>query len=73
MAARQKAKGNTNLVVALYDAGGKRIADANVDATVGEIGMAGTRKILEPMHIGNATTLGNYFSTRGGMFEYRFP
>lgn len=53
-----------HLVVALYDAAGKRITDAEVAATVGEFGMAGTRKTLEPMRIADTTSFGNYFELR---------
>src|SRR5512139_3061742 len=51
------AKGNEyHLVVAVFDASGKRIADARVSARVRELGMDGTQKILEPMRIGDVTT-----------------
>lgn len=53
-----------HLVVALYDASGKRITDAEVSAMVGEFGMASTRKILEPMQIGEMQSFGNYFLLR---------
>jgi hypothetical protein len=55
-----------HLVVALFNTNGKRITDANVTATVGEFGMAGTRKTLEPMRIDNTTTFGNYFVLHAG-------
>jgi len=58
-------KNEYHLIVALFDARGKRITDAEVAATVGEFGMAGTRKTLEPMRIGGATSFGNYFALRG--------
>ncbi|MDZ4141561.1 MAG: hypothetical protein U1C48_06085 [Methylotenera sp.] len=58
-------KNEYHLIVALYDASGKRITDADVAATVGEFGMAGTRKALEPMQIGETTSFGNYFLLRG--------
>lgn len=58
-------KNEYHLVVALFDAGGKRITDAVVAATVGEFGMSGTRKALEPMRIADATSFGNYFLLRG--------
>ena len=35
-------------------------------ATVGEFGMAGTRKTMEPMRIGETTTFGNYFQLHRG-------
>lgn len=59
-------KDQYHLIVALYDASGKRITDADVAASVGEFGMAGTRKTLEPMRIGETTTFGNYFQLRRG-------
>lgn len=58
-------KGQYHLVVALFDASGKRITDAKVSAAVGEFGMAAARKTLEPMRVGEATSFGNYFSLRG--------
>ena len=58
-------KNEYHLIVALYDASGKRISDADVTATVGEFGMASTRKTLEPMQIGEITSFGNYFLLRG--------
>ena len=57
-------KGDYHLMVAVYDKGGERITDADVRATVGELGMAGARKPLEPMRIGDTITFGNYFSMR---------
>lgn len=59
-----------HLVVAIFDASGKRIADARVTARVRELGMDGTQKILEPMQIGDVTTFGNYFVLRqGGIYR----
>ena len=59
-----------HLVVALFDASGKRISDARVSARVRELGMDGTQKILEPMLIGDVTTYGNYFVLRqGGIYR----
>jgi hypothetical protein len=54
-----------HLIVALHGTGGRRITDAEVAATVGEFGMAGTRKTLEPMRIAETISFGNYFSLRG--------
>lgn len=51
-----------HVMVALFD--GKtmeRITDAEVTASVAEIGLAGTVRELEPMPIANAMTYGNYF------------
>lgn len=53
-----------HLIVALYDASGKRITDAEISAMMGEFGMVDTRKILEPMQIGETKSFGNYFILR---------
>lgn len=59
-----------HLVVAIFDTNGKRITDAKVSARVRELGMEGTRKILEPMQIDDVTTFGNYFMLRqGGIYR----
>lgn len=58
-------KDEYHLIVALYDKSGARITDAQVRATVGELGMAGTRKKLEPMRIEDTMSFGNYFVLRG--------
>lgn len=57
-------RGDYHLMVALYDRDGRRIDEAEVRATVGELGMAGTRKTLEPMVVGDTVTFGNYFPMR---------
>lgn len=67
-----------HLVIALYGAQGKRITHADVWATVGELGLAGTRRKLEPMLIGDTTSFGNYFVLRGAQtyriaVEVRLP
>jgi len=55
-------KHRDHLVVALFDnATGKRITDAQVTATVGEIGLTGESKKLGPMKIAGTVTYGNYF------------
>ncbi|MBI2294518.1 MAG: hypothetical protein HYU76_00390 [Betaproteobacteria bacterium] len=54
-------KGQHHLMVTLFDRTSKqRIADAEVWASVGEIGLATTRKRLEPMASG-PMSYGNYF------------
>lgn len=58
-------KDRYHLVVALYAAQGKRIERAQVWARVGEVGLDGQRKKLEPMTIGDTTSFGNYFVMRG--------
>lgn len=54
-----------HLVVALIDAAGQRITEADVRASVAELGMAGTHKRLEPMHIDDALSFGAYFILSG--------
>ncbi|MBA2655321.1 MAG: hypothetical protein H0U71_09710 [Gammaproteobacteria bacterium] len=51
-----------HLLVSLFDnATGQRITDADVTATVEEIGLTSETKTLEPMKIVNTITFGNYF------------
>lgn len=59
-------KDRYHVVIALFDdATGKRIGDAQVIATVSEIGSAGQRKALEPMSIHHTKTYGNWFILSG--------
>lgn len=59
-------KHDYHLEIALFDAaGGKRITDARVWATVGEVGLAGKRKELEAEQFNDAVSFGNYFAMRG--------
>lgn len=58
-------KDEYHLIVALFDSNGKRITNADVTATIAELGMSGPRKTLQPMRIGEATSFGNYFRLRG--------
>ena len=58
-------KAGYHLVVTVLDADGQRITDAEVTATVGELGMAGTRRKLETMRINDTVSFGNYFELRG--------
>lgn len=54
-----------HVVVALFDARtGQRITDADVQATVREIGLGGPTKRLEAMPMADALTYGNYFEMR---------
>jgi hypothetical protein len=54
-----------HLVVALFDLQtSDRITDADIEATVGEIGLAGTVRTLEPFTVADALTYGNYFEMR---------
>lgn len=57
-----KAKHSHHVMAALF--AGKtleRVTDAEVTATVGEVGLAGTQKRLEPFTVAEALTYGNYF------------
>lgn len=52
-----------HVMIALFDAsGGKRITDADVEATVHEVGLSGATKKLLPMTIAGMTTYGNFFA-----------
>lgn len=52
-----------HVVIAIFDArDGSRVADAEVTAQVGEIGLAQTKKRLERMLIDKTISYGNYFS-----------
>ena len=54
-----------HVMVALFDASSlERIIDADVTATVSEIGLAGTQRKLEPFTVADALTYGNYFDMR---------
>lgn len=51
-----------HLMVAVFEAAGlQRILDADVKATVAEVGLAGRRVKLEPFTVAGALTYGNYF------------
>jgi len=54
-----------HVMVALFKASTlERIADAAVTATVGELGLAGEQKRLQPFTVADALTYGNYFELR---------
>ena len=55
------AKDAYHLVVALFDANGKRISSAEVHANVAELGMAGSSRKLEAMQIDGTVSYGAYF------------
>jgi hypothetical protein len=58
--------GESHLMVALFErAGGARITDAVVQATVSGKGTERLRKPLEPMTIAGSRTYGNYFKLLG--------
>lgn len=51
-----------HVMVALFDASSlQRIVDADVTATIAEIGLAGAQRKLEPFTVAGALTYGNYF------------
>ncbi|MEA3220729.1 hypothetical protein [Immundisolibacter sp.] len=55
-----------HVLVALFDAGsGERIAGAEIEAGVAEVGLAGTQRRLEPMVIAGTETYGGYFKLDG--------
>lgn len=55
-------KRSHHLVVALFEEERfERITDADVSATVAEVGLAGRTKQLEPFTVNDALTYGNYF------------
>lgn len=60
-----------HVMIAVFDNnGGKRIGDAEVEATVRELGLSGQQKKLEPMVVANTITYGNYFSmTARGIYR----
>ena len=55
-----------HLIVAIFDAAtGTRVENAKVGARVSSLGLAGSRKVLEPMKIADTVTYGNYFDLPG--------
>lgn len=55
-----------HLVAAVFDAAsGSRISDATVTAQVSGLGLAGSKRTLEPMQIAGTTTYGAFFSLPG--------
>lgn len=61
------------VTIALFDATtGERITDAQVKARVSELALSGTEKDLEPLHVADAVSYGNYFRMPGtGLGIYR--
>jgi len=64
---------NHHLVIALFDADGKRIVDAVVQAQLHEIGIIDApRKYLTPMTIDGQASYGQLFSTvKDGPYQFR--
>lgn len=55
-----------HLVVAIFDAAtGARISDATVTAQVSGLGLAGTKKKLDPMEIAKTVTYGAFYDLPG--------
>ena len=61
------------MVISIFDERTQRqLADATVEASVGSLGLAETRRVLEPMKIADTTTYGNFFPMSGaGPFVVR--
>lgn len=54
-----------HVMVAIFDAKTfNRVVDAKVTASIGEVGLAGMKKELEPFVVDGALTYGNYFDLR---------
>jgi hypothetical protein len=55
-----------HVVVAIFDAAsGARISDATVTVQISGLGLAGTKKKLDPMDIANTVTYGAFFDLPG--------
>ena len=55
-----------HVVAAIFDAvTGTRVADANVTAQVSGVGLAGSKKKLDPMEIAGTITYGGFFDLPG--------
>jgi hypothetical protein len=55
-----------HVVVAVFEAAsGVRVSDATVTAQISGLGLAGTKKKLEPMEIANTITYGGFFGLPG--------
>lgn len=61
-----KGRNSVHLVVALFDSTSDlRIEDAQITASVSELGVGGETKKLDAMHIADNVTYGNYFDMVG--------
>ena len=62
-----------HVMVAIFNlATGERVEDAKVEARVTPLGLAGVRRVLEPMIIADTVTFGNYFAMQGdGQYQIR--
>ena len=57
-----RGSGSHHVVISIFDERTQRqLADATVEASVASPGLAETRRVLEPMKIGDTTTYGNFF------------
>jgi hypothetical protein len=66
-------RGASHLVLALFDRAGKRISQAEVQATVGPVGGPAVTRILEPMTIAGQASFGGFFSFGApGIYRIRF-
>jgi hypothetical protein len=53
------------MMVIFYSATGARVSDATVIAPVSGVGLAGSKRNLEPMEVAGAMTYGNFFDLPG--------
>lgn len=67
------AKGQKHLVLALFDAStGQRISQAEVQATVAQVGGPASTKVLQPMSIAEQPSFGAFFHMTPGAYRIRF-
>ena len=68
-----RGSGSHHVVISIFDERTQRqLADGTVEASVASPGLAETRRVLEPMKIGDTTTYGNFFPMSGpGPFVVR--
>ncbi|NWG54749.1 MAG: hypothetical protein HXY28_13630 [Hydrogenophilaceae bacterium] len=63
-------RGNTHIMVALFDSAGNRIEDAAVEAEVRSARHGGARRLrLDPMRINDAVTYGGFVSLTDGLYH----
>jgi hypothetical protein len=67
-------RSGVHLVVALFDKqSGERVADAEVEVTIGLLGGASVRKRLQPMAIADQPSYGEFFAMGApGLYRIRF-
>lgn len=66
-------RGEKHLVLAIFDASsGRRIAQAEVDATVSLVGGPAVTKRLQPMSVADQPSFGEFFHMGSGLYRIRF-